>query len=140
MQYMKTAVTTRHPTLTNRPVKVAPLQGWAIFLGDDKTIHMENEKDEVIEFNIEFNIEFSIELNIDVPTAKGAIYACRFASSTEVSTASTDAGLKVNITRAHCLSGHTNEGSVHKITRDLGWVLTCGSMHKCKHCAKYKAK
>ena len=118
MQCMKTAVITMHPTLTNEPVKVATLQDWTIFLGDDKMIHMENGKDEVIEFNIEFNI--------DVPTAKGAIYACRFASSTEVSTASTDAGLKVKITRAHCLLGNTNEGSVHKITRDLGWVLTCG--------------
>ena len=132
MQHMKIAVTTKHPTLTNRPVKVATLQGWAIFLGDDKTIHMENGKDEVIEFNIEFNI--------DVPTAKGAIYACKFACTIEVVTASADTPVRLNINMAHSLLGRCNEDSARKTARELGWVLTCGTLKPCEHCARSKTK
>ena len=53
---------------------------------------------------------------------------------------STDAGTKMSIQRAHCLLGHGNKDATCKTARELGWVLTRGSLKPCKHCAKSKAK
>lgn len=78
--------------------------GWKISHADEKVIHVENRKGEVIKFNIV------------VPTSNGAVYTCRFACSTEVLAASTDMGLTMNINIAHSVLGHRNDDSVQKTT------------------------
>ena len=70
---------------------------------------------------------------------KGAIYACKFVCTVQVVTASNNMAW-LNINMAHCLLGHQNEDSVHKIAQESGWVLTCGTLKPCKHCARSKAK
>lgn len=81
-----------------------------------------------------------IEFDIVVPTSKGAVYACRFACSTEVVAASTEEGMKINMIVVHLSFGHRNENSVCKTAWELCWVLTCDTMQVCKQCAKSKAK
>ena len=82
----------------------------------------------------------SINFDIVVPTAKGAVYVCKFVQETEVVTANTDVGACMNINTAHCLLGHRNEDSVRKTAKEMGWVLTRGNLRPFKHCAKSKAK
>ena len=53
-------------------------QGWKIMCGDESLIRIENGKGEVIDFDIV------------VPTEKGAIYACKFVCTVEVTMASTE--------------------------------------------------
>ena len=48
--------------------------------------------------------------------------------------------VRLNINMAHCLLGHQNEDSVQKSARELGWVLTHGTLKPCKHCARSKAR
>ena len=81
-----------------------------------------------------------INFNIVVPTEKGAIYACKFVRTVEVMTASAERTMKVNINMAHCLLGHRNEDSMHKTAKELGWVLTRGTLIPCEYCARFKAK
>jgi hypothetical protein len=94
-------------------------QGWKIVRGDESLIHIENGKGEVINFDIV------------VPTEKGAIYACKFVRTVEVATASAECAMKVNINVAHCLLGRRNEDSAHKTAKELGWVLTRGTLMPC---------
>ena len=103
-------------------------QGNKIKHGSNSLIGMENKKDKVIEFDIV------------VPLSKPAVYARRFVRSMEVVVASTEAGKKINGNIAHCLLGHRNEDSVWKTVHELGWVLTCSTMHECKYCSKSKVK
>ena len=74
-----------------------------------------------------------------MPTENGAIYACKFARTVEVAAVHTSTPVKFNINIAHCLLGHRNEDSVRKTARELGWVLTRGTLKPCKHCARSKA-
>jgi hypothetical protein len=55
-------------------------QGWKMSQGDESLIRIENGKGGVINFDIV------------VPTAKGAIYACKFMQEAEVVSACTDTG------------------------------------------------
>jgi hypothetical protein len=103
-------------------------QGWKIVRGDESLIRIENGKGEVIDFDIV------------VPTEKGAIYACKFTCTVEVATASAENTMRVNINIAHCLLGHRNEDSVRKTAKELGWVLTRGTLKPCEYCARSKAK
>ena len=61
-----------------------------------------------------------INFNIVVPTEKGAIYACKFVRTVEVTTASAERTMKVNINMAHCLLGHRNEDSMRKTAKEIG--------------------
>jgi hypothetical protein len=54
--------------------------------------------------------------------------------------ASAENTMKVNINMAHCLLGHQNEDSMHETAKELGWVLTCGTLTPCEYCARSKAK
>ena len=103
-------------------------QGWKIVHGDETLICIENGKGEVIDFDIV------------VPIEKGAIYTCKFVRTVEVAMARAENKMKVNINMAHCLLGHRNEDSMHKTAKDLGWVLTRGTLMSCEHCARSKAK
>jgi hypothetical protein len=103
-------------------------QGWKIVRGDESLIRIENRKGEVIDFDIV------------VPIEKGAIYACKFVRTVEVTTASAERTMKVNINMAHCLLGHRNEDSVQKPAKESGWVLTLGTLIPCEYCDRSKAK
>ncbi len=108
--------------------KLLHKQGWKIVRGDESLIGIENGKGGAINFDIV------------VPTEKGAIYACKFARTMEVATASADTMVRLNINMAHCLLGHRNEDSVQKTARELGWVLSHGTLKPCEHCAQSKVK
>jgi hypothetical protein len=58
----------------------------------------------------------------------------------EIATAITENVVRLNINMAHCLLGHQNEDSVWKTARELAWVITCGTLMPCEHCARSKAK
>jgi hypothetical protein len=103
-------------------------QGWKIVRDDESLIRIENGQGEVIDFDIV------------VPTEKGAIYACKFVRTVEVATASAESTMRIGIDIAHCLLGHQNEDSVRKTAKELGWVLTRGTMKPCEYCARSKAK
>ena len=96
--------------------------------GDKILIHIENGKGGVINFSTV------------VPTAKGAVYACKFVRRAEIALACTTIGMCMNINIAHCLLGHRNEDSIRKTAKQMGWELTRGSLKPCEHCAKSKAK
>jgi len=108
--------------------KLLHKQGWKLVCGNETLIHIENGKGDVIDFDIV------------VPAEKGAIYACKLVHTVEVATASTDNVIRLNINMAHCLLGHQNEDYTQKTVRELGWVLTRGTLKPCKHCARSKAK
>jgi hypothetical protein len=103
-------------------------QGWKIVSGNEYPIHIENGKGDVIDFNIV------------VPTEKGAIYTCKYFRTMEIATASTENMMKLNINMAHCLVGHWNKDSMRITAWELGWVLMCGTLMPCEHCARSKAK
>jgi hypothetical protein len=103
-------------------------QGWKIVRGDDTLIGIENGKGGTIDFDIV------------VPTKKWAIYACKFVQSVEMVGASIGKAMRLNINMAHCLLGHGNEDSVRKTARELVWILTCGTLKPCEHCAQSKAQ
>jgi hypothetical protein len=71
--------------------KLLHKQGWKIMHGNETLIHIENRKGGAINFDIV------------VPTEKGAIYACKFACTIEVATASMNNVVRLNINMAHCL-------------------------------------
>ena len=75
-----------------------------------------------------------------MPTAKGAIYACKFMQEAEVISTCADVSAQMNINTAHCLLGHRNEDSIRKTAKEMGWVLTRGVLKTCEHCAMAKAK
>jgi len=58
-----------------------------------------------------------IEFNIVIPTAKGAIFACRFLWNEDLAGVSTDAGSKMNIQKAHRLLGHGNKESTRQTAK-----------------------
>jgi hypothetical protein len=66
-------------------------QGWKIVCADESLIRIENEKGEVIDFDIV------------VPTEKDA---CKFVCTVEVATANAENTMKVDINTAHCLLAH----------------------------------
>jgi hypothetical protein len=96
-------------------------QGRKITCGDALLIHFENGKDGVIEFDIV------------LPASKGEVYACKFVQSTEVIAVSTETGKEINVNITHCLLGHRNEDMVQKTARELGWMITRGTIYVCKH-------
>ena len=96
--------------------------------GDKTLIRVENEMGGRIDFDIV------------VPTEKGAIYACKFLHCVEVAAGSVTMPMRLNINRAHCLLGHRNEDSVRKTAKELGWILTRGTLKPCEHCAQSKAR
>jgi hypothetical protein len=57
-----------------------------------------------------------------------------------IATASTENMVKLNINMAHCLSGQRTEDFMQITARELGWVITCGTLMSCEHCARSKAK
>ena len=67
---------------------------------------------------IENGIERVIKFDIVVPTEKGAIHACKFMCTAEITTSSTECGTRFSINRAHCLLGHQNKDSMHKTARE----------------------
>ena len=104
-------------------------QGWKVTRGDDTGIQVTHASGSKIDFDIV------------IPMERGAIYACRFVRNmNEIATVSTDAGTKMSIQRAHCLLGLGSKDATRKTARELGWVLTRGSLKPCEHCAKSKAK
>ncbi len=86
--------------------------GWNITSGNAAGITLTNNSGGVINFDIV------------IPTARGAIFACRFVRDADVCAASTDVGTKLNIQRAHELLGHGDEESTRKTAQELGWILT----------------
>ena len=83
-------------------------QGWKITHGDKSLIQIENGKGRVINFDIV------------VPTAKGAVYACKFVQGVEIASACTATGVCININMAHCLLGSRNEDSIRKTAKEMG--------------------
>ena len=49
-------------------------------------------------------------------------------------------GAKMNIWKAHGLLGHGDEESMQQTAKQLGWIITRGSLKPCLHCAKSKTK
>jgi hypothetical protein len=81
-----------------------------------------------------------IHFDIMIKTKLGAVYAAKFTQSEEISGFNTEAGMKMNINRAHQLLGHKSEANTHKTTKALGIVITRGKMEVCKACVLAKAK
>lgn len=102
--------------------------GWHIEKGNATGIEVTNASGDVISFDI------------IVPTARGAIFACRFTRDVELAMASTEAGTAMNINKAHCLLGHVDEESTRATAKSLGWVITRGTLKPCLYCARSKAK
>ena len=102
--------------------------GWSITKGNATGITIQNGSGSKIEFDIV------------IPTARGALFACRFIREAEFAGISTEAGSKMNIQKAHNLLGHGNEEATRKSAQQLGWVLTRGKLKPCEHCAKAKSK
>ena len=94
-------------------------QGWKITHGDKSLIHIENRMGRVINFDIV------------VPTAKGEVYVYKFIQGVEVVSVCTNIGASMNINTAHCLLGHRNEDSVRKTAKQMGLVLTRGTLRPC---------
>ena len=74
--------------------------GWIITSRNETCIKIEDQSGNDIVFDIV------------IPTACGAIFACRFIEEMELSAASMDVGAKINIWKAHGLLGHGNEESM----------------------------
>ena len=108
--------------------KLLHKQGWKIVHGNETLIRIENGKGGAINFDIV------------VPIEKGAIFACKFACTVELATASADTPVRLNINMAHCLLGHCSEDSVRKTASELGWVFTHGTLKPCECCALSKTK
>jgi hypothetical protein len=110
--------------------KLLHKQGWKITCSDESLIRIKNEKIGVINFDIM------------VPTEKGAVYVCKFVQGTEIASACTTTGTRMNINTTHCLLGHRNEDSIRKTAKQMGWELTRGSLRlrevkgKTKKCMK----
>ena len=102
--------------------------GWQVTRGDRTGITIQNREGKVIKFDIV------------IPTARGAIYAVRFVRDTEVSAAYTEAGVRMNIKKAHGLLGHRNEDDTRATAKQLAWTITRGSLAPCLFCARAKAK
>ena len=102
--------------------------GWSIVKGDATGITVKNGKGGVIEFDIV------------ILTARGAIFACRFIRDADINAASTEAGTRMNVQKAHGLLGHGDEESTRRTAKHLNWVITRGKLPPCVHCAKAKAK
>jgi hypothetical protein len=62
-----------------------------------------------------------------------------FQRKIEMSMSMMDSGTKMNITKAHELLGHCNEGMTQEATKNMGWILT-GPWKECASCAVGKAK
>ena len=103
-------------------------QGWKITHGDKSLIHIGNRNGGGINFDIV------------VPTAKGAVYVCKFVQGVEIALVCTTIDMCMNINTAHCLLGHRNEDSVRRTAKKMGLELTRGSLKPCKHCVKSEAK
>ena len=54
--------------------------------------------------------------------------------------AGTESGAKMSIWKAHGLLGHGDKESTCQTAKELGWVITRGSLMPYLHCAKSKAK
>ncbi len=102
--------------------------GWSIASGNATGIILRNGSCGVINFDIV------------IPTARGAIFACRFIRDADVCAACTDVGTKMNIQKAHDLLGHGDEESTRKTAQELGWILTQGTLTPCLHCTRAEAK
>jgi hypothetical protein len=81
-----------------------------------------------------------IHFDIVIKTKLGAVYLAKFAVWSEVSAASTAAGTKMNINRAHQLLGHKSEANTRLTAKALGLTISRGSMEVCEACALAKAK
>ena len=81
-----------------------------------------------------------INFDIVIPTAHGAIFACRFVRDADVCAACTDVGTKMNIQKAHGLLGHGDKESTRRTAQELGWILTHGILKHCLYCSEAKAK
>jgi hypothetical protein len=81
-----------------------------------------------------------IHFDIVIKTKLGAVYLAKFAVSSEVSAASTAAGTRMNINRAHQLLGHKSEANTRATAKALGLTISRGSMEVCEACALAKAK
>ena len=46
----------------------------------------------------------------------------------------------MNIQKTHELIGHGDEESTRKTALELGWVVSCGRLKPCLHCAKARVK
>ena len=102
--------------------------GWNITQGNPASIILTNGSGAVINFDIM------------IPTVHGAIFACQFMCNADVCVVCTDVGTKLNIQKAHDLSGHSDEESTRKTDLELGWILTKRMLKSCLHCAKAKAR
>ena len=81
-----------------------------------------------------------IDFNVVIPTARGAIYACRFVQDDEIAAMSTDAQTKMNTDKAHGMLGHGSKESTRQTAKQLERALTRGKMKPCLYCARSKAK
>ena len=103
------------------------VQGWKISSGNASGIQIQKG-------------ENVIKFDIVIPTAKGAIIACRFIRDSDINATSTETGVRMGIEKAHRLLGHGDENSTRLTAKKLGWVITPGKLKPCEHCAKAKAK
>ena len=104
------------------------MNGWRITSGDKTGITIKSENGSEITFDIV------------ILTVCGAIFACRFIQDADINAASTDAGVRLNIDKAHRLMGHGDEDSTCQTTKHLNWVITCRNMKPYMACTKAKAK
>lgn len=88
--------------------------------------------------------EVRIEFDIQVRTKSGgAIYAARFlrgSEGDEISAVATETGTVMSVNKAHELLGHGDEKSTRDTAKQMGWMISRGSLQPCEHCAKAKAK
>ena len=89
---------------------------WKITSGDETRIKIEDSSRNVVLFDI------------IILTAQGAIFACRFVHNTEITVVSMEIGMKVNILKAHSLLGHEDEESMRHAVKELGLIITHGTL------------
>ena len=96
--------------------------------------------DDATEITVKNAKENIINFDIVIPTARWAIYACRFIRDAELAATSTGIETRMNINKAHTLLGHGSEDTTRQTALELRCTITQGTLQPCKHCAKSKAK
>ena len=81
-----------------------------------------------------------IEFDIVVPAPNGALYACRFLWESEVSSVQLEVSTKLGIQKMHDFLGHKSADNTRVVANTIRWVITCGMIKPCVHCARSKAK
>jgi hypothetical protein len=88
-----------------------------------------------------------ITFDIIIPTPEGMVFAVYFNRNEEIASMSVNATgpteaapVTMSIEQAHTKFGHTNEEDTRKTAKELGIVLTQGTLRPCEACTVAKAK